>query len=75
MDGRKITPVDDREFNIEEFSPTCFWCKHLINDDKKKRKCWAFEKIPLEIWNGDNDHTKAYPGDRGVRFKEREGRI
>jgi len=48
-----------------DISPICTFCK---NESTTKRKCRAFSEIPLPIWNGDNDHTKPYPGDNGIRF-------
>ena len=34
------------------------------------RTCAAFPKgIPLEIWNGENDHAQEFPGDNGIRFE------
>lgn len=35
----------------------CLKCKNYI----KNGKCKAFEEIPLEIINGDNDHSKPLP--------------
>ena len=59
--------IDDRELNIKVYSPTCLLCKHLTSDID--RTCEAFpDGIPIEIWNGDNDHTKLYKGDNGIRF-------
>ncbi len=49
------------------FSPTCFNCIHLQDDEKYK--CKAFELIPDEIWEGENDHTKPFKGDNGILFK------
>ena len=65
----KIKMVDDREFLIDAFSDVCFWCKHLITSDKEKRKCKAFNEIPLDIWQGKNKHTKPYKGDGGIRYE------
>ncbi len=48
-------------------SPTCYNCHYLERSDE--RRCAAFAKIPLEIWNGKNDHTSAYPGDNGIQFE------
>lgn len=60
--------IDDRELNIKIYSPTCFHCIHLIHDEK--RVCKAFpDGIPIEIWNGDNDHKKPYKGDNGIMFE------
>jgi hypothetical protein len=25
----------------------------------------------MEIWTGENDHRKPYPGDHGIRFEAR----
>jgi hypothetical protein len=46
----------------------CLYCTHLISD--KEHRCQAFlEGIPIEIWNGENDHSKPFPGDNGITFK------
>jgi len=62
--------LDDRELNIKIYSPTCFYCKYLIS--LENRTCEAFpNRIPIEIWNGDNDHIKPYKGDNGIQFKKK----
>ena len=49
------------------FSPVCTFCRH--NNKQDWRKCQAFpDGVPAEIWNGDNDHRQAYPGDNGIQF-------
>lgn len=59
----------DKEFRIPVYSPTCALCQNLTDPDG--RKCSAFpETIPLEIWKGENDHRKLFPGDQGIRFEE-----
>jgi len=65
--------LDDTEVNVAIYSPSCFFCKHLIGeaDRCKTGHCKAFKDIPVEIWNGDNDHKKPYPGDHGIQFEER----
>ena len=45
------------EFIIMIYATPCYLCKHYI----ERRKCKAFEKIPDDIWEGKNDHTKKYP--------------
>lgn len=63
--------LDDRELDIKTYSPTCFWCTHLTSQDD--RMCKAFPGgIPLELWNGDNDHTKPHKGDNGIMFETRK---
>ena len=35
--------------------------------------CEAFPQgIPEEIWVGEFDHTKPYPGDNGIRFEPKD---
>jgi len=58
----------DKEFEIPKYSEVCNRCKHLT--DGLKRICKAFpDGIPKAIWIGENDHTKPYKGDNGIRFK------
>jgi len=62
--------LDDQELNIKIYSPTCFYCKHLIS--LENRICEAFlNGIPIEIWNGNNDHTKPYKNDNDIRFEKK----
>lgn len=50
-------------------SDQCVRCEHYRMEDDS---CKAFPGgIPQEILLGDFDHTRAYPGDNGVRFRER----
>ena len=46
-------------------------CKHYIID----RKCNAFtDEIPLEIWQGDNNHSKPLPDqDNDIVFEPNKG--
>ena len=48
-------------------SDQCGTCEWFESD----WRCAAFrdEPIPDEIATGLFDHTKAYPGDHGIRFK------
>jgi len=49
-------------------SPVCMFCQRL--GSASARTCAAFpDGIPAVIWRGDNDHTKPFPGDDGLRFK------
>jgi hypothetical protein len=64
--------IDDRELDIVHFSPVCLPCKHFIFDENDvcKHVCKAFpDGIPDEIWRGDNDHKKPYPGDHGIQYE------
>ncbi|GMB00914.1 hypothetical protein [Pelosinus sp. IPA-1] len=46
----------------------CLLCSHILSEEK--HNCHAFPNgIPLEIWNGKNDHSKQYPGDNGITYK------
>ena len=41
--------------------PICGECKHFTGS----LKCKAFDKIPIEILSGENDHEKPLPGQKG----------
>lgn len=59
--------LDDSELFRHRYSPVCTWCRnrHYGPD----HTCKAFPSgIPDEIWEGKNDHTAPYEGDRGFRF-------
>jgi excisionase family DNA binding protein len=46
----------------------CYRCKHFLGS--KAGKCNAFPgQIPGQIWSGKDQHTKPFPGDRGIRFQ------
>lgn len=64
-EGLILTPeAEDRVL----YSKICLYCKHLISGTEEK--CDAFpDGIPYEIWKGDNDHKKPYPGDHGIQFE------
>jgi len=63
--------LDDEDIYRGLFSPVCTFCKHKEKDNNYK--CAAFDKIPLPIWMGNNDHRKPYPGDHGIQFEPIEG--
>ena len=52
----------------------CAACAHLrVTREQllsgESARCLAFEKIPPEIMSGKMDHSKAFPEDKGYRFK------
>jgi len=48
----------------------CVQCENLVSGTQT---CKAFPNgIPDEIWEAKKDHSKAYKGDNGVRFKNRK---
>ncbi len=48
----------------------CHICKNLISVEL--RKCFAFDKIPGDIWDQDFVHTEIYPGQENeIMFKEK----
>lgn len=57
---------------VRAFVMACTSCRH--RDRERPYACAAFpEGIPEEIRRGQNDHTRPYPGDNGIRY-ERETR-
>jgi hypothetical protein len=67
--------LDDSELEEIGFSPTCIPCRHFRgstreDDGTHHHTCDAFpDEIPAEIWRGDNNHRKPYPGDNGIQFE------
>lgn len=62
--------VIDAEFAVPEYSTVCSYCRHAL---LAKRRCKAFAgEIPLEIWNGQNDHRAPFPGDNGIQFEPKK---
>ena len=66
--------LDDRKLAEMIYSPVCNLCKHfsiVSSIDRGIHVCDAFpEGIPDEIWRGDNNHTKPYPGGHGIQFEQ-----
>lgn len=61
--------IDDSELHIPTFSSVCSRCRHKIA--RPHRTCTAFpDGIPMKIWLGQNDHTRSYRGDHGIRFAQ-----
>lgn len=48
-------------------SQVCGRCRHHSGSDGQRR-CAAFTEIPGAIWAAQDDHTKPWPGDHGLRF-------
>lgn len=66
----KIT-IDDSSLTIPFLSYVCGRCRHFLpkKTSIEVKRCHAFDKIPMKIWCGENDHTQPYPGDKGIRFE------
>tara|TARA_B100002052_G_C15418394_1_gene391672 strand:+ start:305 stop:505 length:201 start_codon:yes stop_codon:yes gene_type:complete len=46
-------------------TPVCNKCKHYVDG----MKCKAFKKIPDEILDAKNNHSKPFIGDNGIQFE------
>ncbi|ALK06176.1 hypothetical protein SAMN02910340_02083 [Methanosarcina thermophila] len=68
-----MTCIDDRELDKVTYSSICLPCKHFQREaysETGKKTCDAFpDGIPDEIWRGNNDHKKPYPGDHWIQFE------
>ena len=63
--------IDDRFLHYDLFNLRCQSCAHYNpeRDAKLIPVCKAFPSgIPLKIFNGQNDHSKPFPGDHGIQF-------
>lgn len=64
--------LDSEESNPVIFSDICCPCKHYDRSDwdLPTGKCKAFpQSIPIEIWQGKNNHKKPYKNDSGIVFE------
>src|SRR5215212_4515424 len=62
-----VFTIDDSDLHIPTFSYVCSRCRHEFA--RTHRACAAFpDGIPMKIWLGQNDHTKSFRGDHGIRF-------
>jgi hypothetical protein len=61
--------LDDRPLQFI-LSRICIDCKHFKPPTTSKRTCDVFpEGIPVEIWEGRNNHKEPYEGDHGIQFE------
>jgi len=44
----------------------------ICNNYQMSQTCKAYNKIPFEIFSGEHDHRKPFPGDNGIRFEEKK---
>lgn len=69
MENNKITIIDDSILDWIIYSLVCTLCAHY-HRGRTDHTCNAFPyAIPDEIWRGDNDYKKPYPGDHGIQFE------
>ena len=64
--------IDDSSRDKKISSWICGKCIHFHRTHRifSKNTCDAFTgSIPVEIWRGDSDHRKPYPGDHGIQFE------
>ncbi len=54
----EINILDGEDAMLPPYSPLCTFCKHQLGF----RHCKAFDKIPADIWRGENKHTKPIKG-------------
>ena len=61
------------EDNAPVFEPTGGICHRCVHYDPQALSCVAFPGgVPAVILVGEFIHTEPYPGDRGIRFQERD---
>jgi excisionase family DNA binding protein len=59
---------------MKSLSPPCYDCIHFR--EAKSGKCDAFpDQIPEQLWSGEFQHDKPFPGDRGLRFRRKIARV
>lgn len=66
-----MTETIDVGHDVPRYSDPCSYCVH----EAGFRRCAAFgaDPIPMEIWDGPDDHTEPHPGDNGLRFEPKAG--
>jgi hypothetical protein len=70
MDGKGTEEFQKLEEEYIDFvfgDMQCMECEHALDG----RSCKAFNWIPDDILLGIHDHRNPYPGDNGVRFKQK----
>ncbi len=61
--------LDGPEAFVPTVSPICGLCHYLRVEEGRTCAAFpAFNSIPLDIWEGRNDHTTPVPGDHGIQF-------
>jgi hypothetical protein len=70
-------PIDMEQATLDGIidtidSKSCYDCDHF---DFEEGICTAYPEygdIPTDFLTGDREHTKAEPGDNGIRFKAKK---
>ncbi len=66
--NKQLEKSAERKISVVSF--VCSFCNNFDRSNPIERKCAAFpDGIPLQIWKGENDHTKSFPGDNGILFE------
>ena len=69
MSTKEKIYVLDGKLSLNMISRTCIFCRH--ENLGRLKTCAAFpDEVPDEIWYGQNNHKKPYPGDHGIQFEK-----
>lgn len=59
------------QYETTVLSPVCSRCRHFHIRDIETHTCEAFpDRIPPDIWLGENLHLLPYPGDNNIVFEQ-----
>lgn len=66
----KMPTIKEKRNPMLLYSSVCSGCANYDESNPMFKVCAAFPNgIPEEIFSGENNHTKPYPGDNGILFE------